>query len=88
MTRRRRVLVALAGSVAALLGGAALWVAWPLPADTRAPPPAASLTLEDRHGLPLRTTRAPDGSLARWLPLGEMDPQLIQAFVALEDRRF
>jgi len=53
-------------------------------------PPASdlSLTLQDRNGLPLRTTRAGDGSRTTWLSLDEMDPQLIQAFVALEDRRF
>jgi penicillin-binding protein 1C len=85
--RRRGLLVAIAAT-AAPLGLAAAWIAWPLPGGLTAPPAATSLVIEDRYGLVLRTTRAPDGSRARWLPLSEADPQLIQAFVALEDRRF
>jgi penicillin-binding protein 1C len=88
LAARRRLLLATTAGTAALLGAAAGWIAWPLPAGLTAPPAATSLVIEDRHGLVLRTTRAPDGSRARWLPLGEMDPQLIQAFIALEDRRF
>jgi penicillin-binding protein 1C len=88
VTRRRRVLAALGAGALGLAGGVAAWVAWPLPSDLTAPPAAASLRIEDRHGLLLRTTRAADGTLARWLPLSEVDPQLIQAFVALEDHRF
>jgi penicillin-binding protein 1C len=87
VTARRRRLLALAGVPAALLLALAGWLRWPLPAalTVRQPP---SRTLEDRYGQPLRTARAPDGGLARWLPLGEVDPQLLQAFLALEDRRF
>lgn len=88
MTARRRVLLAAAATALALAGGMAVWVAWPLPAALTAPPGATSLVIEDRYGMPLRTTRAPDGSRTGWLPLAELDPQLIQAFVALEDRRF
>lgn len=36
----------------------------------------------------LRTTRASDGSLVHWLPLADLDPKILQAFLALEDRRF
>jgi penicillin-binding protein 1C len=50
--------------------------------------PVAAVRLEDRHGLALRTTRAADGSRVRWLSLAEIDPDLIAAFVAVEDRRF
>lgn len=89
MSGRGRRLLALGGGVAAglalALGG---WVAWPLPAGLIAATPAPSFTLADRHGLALRLTRAPDGSLVRWLPLSEMDPKLLQAFLALEDHRF
>jgi penicillin-binding protein 1C len=53
-----------------------------------APIDAPSITLTDRHGIVLRTTRAADGSRARWMPLGEMDPKIITAFIAAEDRRF
>jgi penicillin-binding protein 1C len=67
---------------------AVAWVAWPLPPGLidRAARPAVEIT--DRHGLPLRTARGSDGSRARWLPLAEMDADLIAAFLALEDRRF
>ena len=84
----RRALLAAASAAAATIAAAAGWIALPLPGGLTAPPQAASLTIEDRHGLPLRTTRAPDGSRTRWLALSEVDPQLIQAFIALEDRRF
>jgi penicillin-binding protein 1C len=53
-----------------------------------APVAAPSVTIEDRHGIVLRTTRAADGSRAKWTPLAEIDPKIITAFVAVEDRRF
>lgn len=88
MTRRRRLALAAVSAAAALTAGTAAWIAWPLPAGLTAPPRVTSLVLEDRHGLVLRTTRTPEGNRSRWLALDELDPQLIQAFVALEDRRF
>jgi penicillin-binding protein 1C len=88
LAARRRFLLASGSGLAALVAAAAGWIAWPLDPSFTLPPAATSLVIEDRHGLVLRTTRAPDGSRGGWLPLGEMDPQLIQAFVALEDRRF
>ena len=89
MSDRSRKVLALGGVLAAGLALAlAVWVARPLPAGLLAPTPAPSFTLADRHGLPLRTTRAPDGSLARWLPLSDVDSKILQAFIALEDRRF
>jgi penicillin-binding protein 1C len=66
----------------------ASWVALPIPASLLAPEARQTLTIEDRHGLVLRSTRAEDGNLARWVPLAEMDPDLLRAFVAVEDRRF
>src|SRR5690606_31915892 len=39
------------------------------------------------YGRVLRATRAPDGSRGGWIPLAELDPELIQAFIAAEDRR-
>src|SRR5687768_16526094 len=44
--------------------------------------------IEDRHGVLLRSTRSADGSRTQWVPLGTMDPDLILAFIAVEDRRF
>jgi penicillin-binding protein 1C len=52
------------------------------------PSVAPAIVLADREGLPLRATRAGDGTRARWVPVGDMDPDLITAFVAVEDKRF
>lgn len=87
--RRRARWAAWAGAAcasAALLAGG--WIAWPLPAGTAAPVPLPRLVLEDRAGLPLRATRAQDGSRGGWTPVDEVDPRLVQAFVSAEDHRF
>jgi penicillin-binding protein 1C len=79
--------LALAILGASAVTALALWLSDPLPADLlRAP--ATGLVLLDRAGLPLRSTRAADGALRRWVPLAEMDPDLLAAFLAVEDRRF
>ena len=88
MSRRRRVLAIAAGTLSAVLLWAGVWVALPLPRALTSPPQVASVTLEDRNGLVLRSTRAGDGSLQRWLSLAEIDPDLLEAFVAGEDHRF
>ncbi|MEZ4456442.1 MAG: biosynthetic peptidoglycan transglycosylase [Gemmatimonadales bacterium] len=46
------------------------------------------LTLLARDGTVLRSTRASDGGRQRWMPLADLDPDLLVAFVAAEDRRF
>jgi penicillin-binding protein 1C len=88
MSRRRRVLTIAGGTIAAAWLWAGIWIALPLPGTLTSPPRVASLTLQDRNGLVLRSTRAGDGSLQRWLRLGEIDPDLLEAFVAGEDHRF
>jgi len=88
VSRRRRVLAIAAGTLSAVLLWAGVWVALPLPRALTSPPQVASVTLEDRNGLVLRSTRAGDGSLQRWLSLAEIDPDLLEAFVAGEDHRF
>ncbi|HWA17083.1 MAG TPA: penicillin-binding protein 1C, partial [Gemmatimonadales bacterium] len=65
-----------------------VWVSRPLPPDLLEPEQTQSLTIEDRSGALLRATRAGDGSLASWVTLQQMDPDLPRAFVAVEDRRF
>ena len=72
------------------LGSVALvaWVLWPLPAGVRTEPTASGVTLLDREGLPLRSARVAGGARQRWVPIAEMDPDLLTAFVAAEDRRF
>ncbi|HXW97331.1 MAG TPA: penicillin-binding protein 1C [Gemmatimonadales bacterium] len=85
---RRPILHGLA--VAGLSGLAAFgaWVERGLPDGLLAPMLTQSLSIEDRHGLVLRTTRAADGSLSAWVSLERMDPDLPRAFVAVEDQRF
>jgi penicillin-binding protein 1C len=78
--------VALPGTIVSLV--LAVWIAWPLPADMAHPAVVPSLALHDRHGLALRTTRAQDGSRGGWIAFDRIDPEIIQAFIAAEDRRF
>jgi penicillin-binding protein 1C len=84
----RQSVVSLTALFAIMLIGAAVWVARPLPPDVAAPGPVASLELRDRHGTVLRTTRAQDGTRGGWIPFADIDPEIIQAFLAAEDRRF
>jgi penicillin-binding protein 1C len=77
-----------ASALALLILAIAVWISRPLPAELAAPAPVASLRIEDRHGLLLRSTRAEDGSRGGWIPLEEIDPRMIQAFLAIEDHRF
>jgi len=84
----RRALLAVMAAAAAALALAIAWIAWPLPADVAMQEAVPSMTLLDRHGIPLRTTRSGDGSRGGWVPLERIDPEIIQAFVAAEDRRF
>ena len=86
--RMRRAPLLLGLGVAAVLVAAAVWVACPVPADALARDGGQGVTIEDRNGIPLRSTRASDGSDARWVPYDRIDPDLINAFVAVEDRRF
>ncbi|HEY0811239.1 MAG TPA: biosynthetic peptidoglycan transglycosylase, partial [Longimicrobiales bacterium] len=71
-----------------LLAALVAWMLWPLPNELAHPQPIASVTLLDRNGLPLRTTRSPEGARAGWLPIEQMDPDVMRAFVAAEDQRF
>ena len=67
---------------------AGIWVARPIPASLLDPDADLGVTIEDRHGIPLRSTRAADGSDTRWVDYSRIDPDLINAFVAVEDKRF
>ncbi len=88
MKRSRAAGLATLAVAAAGLAVGCLWVVWPLPPGLTAPPRTQGLRIEDRSGVLLRSTRAPDGGVREWLPLREIDPKLLQAFIALEDRRF
>lgn len=64
------------------------WVAMPVPRARLAPPSSGSVTLVDRDGAVLRELRGADGARVRWVPLARIDPDLVRAVVAAEDRRF
>jgi len=87
MVRRRKLIIAVT-ALGAAAAGVAAWVAAPLPASLRDPGPVPSVTLEDRNGQVLRTTRSTEGSRGGWIPLAELDPKILQAFLAVEDHRF
>jgi penicillin-binding protein 1C len=76
------------GSAAAGLAAVTVWIAAPLPRALAAPGPVPSLVLLDRHGRALRATRAQEGSRGGWTGIGDLDPKVLQAFLAVEDRRF
>ncbi|MDB4948498.1 MAG: penicillin-binding protein [Gemmatimonadetes bacterium] len=88
MKRVVRWTAAAGAAAAAAILIAGLWVAMPLPAGMAAPAPVPRLLVEDRNGLPLRAPRVEDGSRGGWTPVGELDPRLVQAFLAAEDHRF
>lgn len=84
----RRVSLGLGVALLLLLSGIWAWIAAPLPAHLLTGGGHESLTITDRYDLVLRSTRAGDGSLTQWMPLDQMDPDLLRAFIAIEDRRF
>ncbi len=65
-----------------------VWLALPLPSGLLRQGADPALVLLDRDGRELRATRAEDGSRRRWVALAEIDPDLVAAFLAAEDRRF
>lgn len=71
------------GSLALLV-----WMGLPLDPAMLAPPARDGVMLTDRGGAVLRSTRAEDGSRQQWIPIGDIDPDLLVAFVGLEDRRY
>ncbi len=87
--RALRVGVLVSG-VAAAVGALvfAAWVMLPLPDHLLDPPTEPGVRIVDRNGVLLRSTRAEDGTRGRWVPLTMVDPDLIVAFIAVEDRRF
>src|SRR6185436_11259518 len=69
----KRVAVVASIPLAAMLG-LAVWVALPLPDTLLAPGRSLAVTLEDRNGLMLRSTRADDGTRSTWVPYDVIDP--------------
>jgi penicillin-binding protein 1C len=92
MSYRRRIRPWGSGLKSRVLGLAAValgcWIWWPIDRRLLAPPGDDGMALLDRSGIPLRVTRAADGSRQQWLALADLDPDLLVAFVAAEDRRY
>lgn len=84
----RRIAAVIAAAALALLAVGTVYVAWPLPRGLVSRATGSSVQLEDRHGRLLRSTRARDGSRQQWTPLDQLDPDVIAAFLAVEDQRF
>ena len=88
--RRRGRAIAIVSACAvgsAVIAGAA-WLLMPLPDDLLPRVASPGVRIEDRNGVLLRSTRSADGSRSQWTPFEAIDPDLILAFVAVEDRRF
>ena len=88
MTRVRLAALGLLCMIAVTTVGVSAWVLLPLPSEMLATEASPGVRIEDRHGVLLRSTRGADGSRGQWSPLAAMDPDLILAFIAVEDRRF
>lgn len=86
--RFRKTLLVAAALAASTIIGATGFVLWPLSVRDLDSPAQSGITITDRAGAILRTARASDGSRLRWIPLKAMDPTLLTAFVATEDRGF
>lgn len=86
--RFRKAFLFAAALAASTLVGAVGFVLWPVNARDLQSPAQSGIAITDRAGAILRTARASDGSRLRWIPLRSMDPTLLTAFVATEDRGF
>ncbi|HEY9445326.1 MAG TPA: penicillin-binding protein 1C [Gemmatimonadales bacterium] len=84
--RRIGAAILLPAAVAALALFA--WISWPIPSQLLRSGLEPGTVLRDREGRILRDARAVDGSRRRWVPLDRVDPDVIAAFLAAEDRRF
>src|SRR5437868_3687772 len=88
MTTARRAAITAAIVAAAGATALAVWATLPLPASPPLYKESLGVVIQDRNGLTLRATRGDDGSRSSWVPYDAIDPDLINAFVAVEDRRF
>jgi penicillin-binding protein 1C len=78
------MLLASAGVALAMVA----WVSLPIPPELLRSGLEPGTVLRDREGRVLRDARALDGSRRRWVPLDSIDPDLLAAILAAEDRRF
>ena len=95
MTRRwrnrwlRRIGLGAVASMAVCILAASVYVrTTPYPVALLAPEKSTSLVLTDRHGTVLRTMPLSTGGRAQWIALDHVPPELIDATLAGEDRRF
>jgi penicillin-binding protein 1C len=90
--RLRGILVrsaaALASAATVAVAATLVWISRPLPPTLLARDPDPGIVVEDRNGLVLHASRAGDGSRVSWVAFPDIDPDIINAFVAVEDRRF
>jgi len=84
----KRVFMSAALLLAAGTMTCAAFVLWPLAASDLVPAAQSGVVITDRAGAVLRNARASDGSRFRWVTLQAMEPSLLAAFVATEDRSF
>jgi penicillin-binding protein 1C len=64
-----------------------VWFVIP-PRDALVPRTDVGIEIRDRYGATLRSTRGSDGQRRQWISIDDVDPDLIAAFLAAEDRRF
>ncbi len=88
MISRRRVGLVIGALVASGVLSVMTWMLLPLPAAMTARTAAPGVVIEDRHGAVLRSTRSAGGGQERWVPYDRIDPDVINAFVAVEDAKF
>jgi len=87
-SRRKKLLVALATALVAV-GCVLGWIyAVPFPEETLAPESLTSTVLVDRQSRPLQEVLNGLEGRSRWLPLASISPNLIDATIHAEDRRF
>ena len=79
--RRKRLLIP-STTLVLLLGS----LAWPLPRQVTRQAPVHSVRVTDKFGQTLRIVGS-DGRF-KWVPLGDIDPAIIGALIATEDRSF
>ena len=88
MSRRRRIVVTIAGLTALTLG-VAVWIrCGPLPDGLFDRTGHVSTVVVDRHGEVLYEARSADGQRGEWLEAGRIPPLVAAATMAAEDRRF
>ncbi|MGH7675802.1 MAG: hypothetical protein ACREMV_11085, partial [Gemmatimonadales bacterium] len=75
MRRGWKPALGVGAGLGAVAAAGALWVATPPPTALLASDAAPALVVADRHGAPLRATRAGDGSRTGWRPLDAIDPK-------------